>query len=631
MRLWARPAEETTVRRWGVLMLRHEIRLGVLIAVLAAGVCVLMACSEQFSDIGDALGDTADRIEESVLPPIVEETEVVLRNFVNFLPALLEICATPIGELGEFVSQLPELQRAQQQVGDTFTLDDSNGSWQVGWRDVVFGDQDGQLSVDAGTPSIDVTVTARFRNTGLGALRAVPFTLPSREFVQTSRESDDVLTCTDMTPEGFYLFQDQTTGVWTLGWCAQGTDKVFQGDITSLGISRVSRKLSGETEEEVASLTASSTLTTLEFTETAAPMVAEGIRFFVRPGEFIDFELRMGPAGSDPSSITREDLRVGADEAFLPSSFNPADFQLVTAVPIVPTGQPDFTQLEDFATFIWQDDMPGPCTDAGETLWRMRFHTTTGVTFSGFVALSDDDAADRRLRVFRVGRCQQGQFEFEDDNDRLNYECVVSDAADNGYDVCVRGARRLQFSPQVESLRDPTRVWIGGDNRRPPSQDPFTMFFEVEMEERQSARNLELTDGRIVLLGTTEEGGTVRINEDQVSLEARCRPLDDGPVHVRLIGEGEYATERFEGSRYDFEDLEFTNGLRTGDVSAQRLPNRGELELLTRDESDTVEIKVPASEFAETNGRVTASLDITLTLDTLELEFFDRIIDLSLE
>jgi hypothetical protein len=613
-------------------------------AVLTAVWCGLLACSEQFSGAEDALGDTAERIEQTILPPIVEETQAMLRNYVNMLPVLLEICATPVGELGEFASQLPELQRAQQQVGDTFTIDDANGFWQVAWRDVVFGDQDGQLTSEAGTPGIDVILTARFRNAGLASVRAVPFDLPSRELVQTSREPGDLHTCTEATPEGFYLFQDRLTGLWTLGWCAQGTSKVFRGEITAAALSRVSAKPSGETTEQVSMLTVNSSSTTLQFEDTAEPMVAKGIRFFARPGDLIDFELRTGPADSDASGITREQLRLGVfnpdNEQFLPSNLDPADFQLATAVPIVPTGKPDVTVRQDFATFIWQDDVPGPCTEAGETLWHLRFHAAASVLFSGYFTVTDEDDSAARLRVLRMGRCQEGEFDFEDGNKRLNYECVVDDAGENGYDVCVSGARRLQFSPAVGEIRDPTRVWIGGDNDRPPAQDPYTLLFDVEMEEQRSARHLELTDGRVTLLSTTEEGSDIRLQENQVSLEALCHPLDDGPVHVRLIGTGDYATEQFESSRYEFEELEFTNGPNPNnkndpsafDVSAQRLPDRGELELRMRDDKENLaEIIVPASEFADTNGRVTSTLDITLTLDTLELEFFDRLINLSLE
>ncbi len=418
--------------------MRCEVRSVLLSAVLVAVVGSLLACSEQFSGADDALGDTAERIEEGVLPPIVEEAEVVLRNFVNFLPALLEICATPIGELGEFVSQLPELQRAQQQVGDTFTIDDSNGFWQAAWRDVIFGDQDGQLVPGVVAPSVDVMITARFRNSGFGAIRAVPFVLPSRELVRTSREPGDLHTCTATTPEGFYLFQDRTTGIWTLAWCAQGTDKVFEGSMTAPSFSRVSRRASSDAVEEVESLTANVSSTSLQFEETAAPLAAEGIRFFVRPGDFINFELRIGPVGGATSSVTREQLRLGVfnanEEQFLPADMDPADFQLSTAVPLVPTGQPDMTLRRDLATFIWQDDMPGPCTGANEAFWHLRFQAASSALFSGFIALTDDDAPSRELRAFRVGRCQEGRFDLEDDNERLVYECTVDNTAENGYD-----------------------------------------------------------------------------------------------------------------------------------------------------------------------------------------------------
>jgi hypothetical protein len=215
----------------------------------------------------------------------------------------------------------------------------------------------------------------------------------------------------------------------------------------------------------------------------------------------------------------------------------------------------------------------------------------------------------------------------------------ANDAGEDGYDVCVSGAQRVEFSPEVEKVRDPTRVWIGSGNYRPPAQDPYTMLFDVEMEERHSARHLELTDGRVTLLSTTEEGNEEKLSVDQVSLEALCHPLDDQPVFVRLIGDGEFATEQFEGSRYEFEELDFTNGPNPNDlkvpsdfnVSARRLPNRGELELRMRDIEDTAEITVPASQFTDTDGRVVSTVDITLTLDTLKLDFLDRQIHLSLE
>lgn len=140
-----------------------------------------------------------------------------------------------------------------------------------------------------------------------------------------------------------------------------------------------------------------------------------------------------------------------------------------------------------------------------------------------------------------------------------------------------------------------------------------------------------LEDSRVVLLSTTEENGDDPLQSEQISLEALCRPSGELPVNVRLIGRGEYATERFEGSRFEFEDIEFTDAQPTVNVSSERLPNLGEMELRTRDEDDTIEITVPTAEIADTNGRVTARIDLKLILDTLELEFLDQAVNLSLE
>ncbi len=612
--------------------IRRFVRMGLLITGIAAIACGLMACSEDFSSIDDALGDTGQRIEQIVVPPIVEETQVVLRNFVNTLALFPEVCAMPVGELGDFVSGMPELQRAQQQFGDTFTINDLNGSWRATWRDVIFGDQDGQLSgAEADTPSVDVMLTVRFRDAGFNAVRAVPFLFPVNASIRTIRRPSEPPACTAQTPEGYYLFQDESTGVWTLSWCAQDTSKVFRGAIQTQALTRISRKASATTTEEVESLTVNVGSTLMRFEETTAPMVTEGIRFFVRPGDFIDFELEIGPEGGGTTRISREQLRLGGDESFLPANLGPGDFELTTEVPVVPTGRPDFTPGSDFGSFVWREDVAGPCTAADETLWRLRFSTPTRNMFSGFVRIADDDAADPGLRVFRVGRCQSGLLEFEDSNERLNYECEFEDATESGYDVCVSGAQRVQFSPEANEVRDPSRVSIGEASSRPQSQDPFSILFDLEILERESAQNLDLQDARVTLLSTTEDGSDDGLRADQVSLEALCRPSGEIPVHVRLIGVGEYATERFEGSRFDFDDVEFTDALQTRNVSAERLPNLGEMEFRTRDEDDDVVITVPVAEFANTNGRVTSSIDLTLTLDTLELKFLDQIVNLSLE
>ncbi len=607
--------------------------MGLFITGIAAILSGLIACSENFTNVDDALGDTAERIEQIVIPPIVDETQTVLRNFVNALAVLPEVCLTPVGELGEFVSGLPELQRAQQQFGDTFTINDINGAWEAVWRDVIFGDQDGQLSgAEVDTPSVDMMLTVAFRDAGFGSVRAVPFLVLASEAIPTIRQPSEPPVCTAQSPEGFYLFQDGMTGLWTLSWCAQGAPKVFEGTIQAPAMTRVSRKASAAATEEVESLTINSASTTMQFEETTAPLVTEGIRFFVRPGEFLNLELRLGPEGEDTVPITREQLRLGGDESLLPTNLDPGDFEFATDVPIVTTGRPNFTPGTDFGSFVWREDTTtGPCAATGETLWRLRFSTPTRAMFSGFVRIGDDDAPNPVFNIFRVGRCQEGEFEFEDDGQRLNYECEFDDATESGYDVCVGGAQRLQFSPEVNEVRDPTRVSIGGANRRPSSEDPFSLVFDLEIQERQSTRNLVLEDSRVVLLSTTEENGDDPLQSEQISLEALCRPSGELPVNVRLIGRGEYATERFEGSRFEFEDIEFTDAQPTVNVSSERLPNLGEMELRTRDEDDTIEITVPTAEIADTNGRVTARIDLKLILDTLELEFLDQAVNLSLE
>ena len=63
-------------------MLRRKVQLGLNMVVLAAVWCSLLACSEQFSGPEDALGDTAERIEQVILPPIVADTEAMLRNYL---------------------------------------------------------------------------------------------------------------------------------------------------------------------------------------------------------------------------------------------------------------------------------------------------------------------------------------------------------------------------------------------------------------------------------------------------------------------------------------------------------------------------------------------------------------------
>jgi hypothetical protein len=99
---------------------------------------------------------------------------------------------------------------------------------------------------------------------------------------------------------------------------------------------------------------------------------------------------------------------------------------------------------------------------------------------------------------------------------------------------------------------------------------------------------------------------------------------------VRLEGQGEYGTERFEGSVYDVDDIEFID---TGTmVGRQRLPDLGRMILRTRQDEDMIEITAPMEDIREQqNGQVEALIDVDLRVDTIQFLFLDRAVNLTLE
>jgi hypothetical protein len=281
----------------------------------------LLACNDDLTDPDDVFNDAQRRVEETLLPVLTDESEVVLRYLLNVLAALPEICATPLAELGSFTSSLPALQRAQQQVGDTPTLDEDDGSWEVTWRDAVLGDDEAPLTVDTDTPSVNLTLTIFFRASNLATLVAVPFTLAPPAVVQTVA---DPPACTPTTNEGFFLVQDAVTGEWTLSWCA-GETKVFEGEITAPAISRLIRRRSADAQSTVTSLTINDATTSVRFSESTSPNDDKGFRFFVRPGERVRFRLRIGATASSLEEITSEQIRLGPLQS-LPVDLDPDDF-----------------------------------------------------------------------------------------------------------------------------------------------------------------------------------------------------------------------------------------------------------------------------------------------------------------
>ena len=606
-----------------------------LMALVLGVVSGLLGCSDELTSSDDTLGDTADRVEQNLLPPILDESGEVLRNLLNMFPLLTEICATSLGQLGDFESDLPELRRAQQQVGDRFRIDEANGFWRASWRDVVFGNADGQAAV----PAVDLTLTVRFRSPELSILRAVPFALaPQRASLLTERKPPAPPACTRESREGFLLFQDATSGVWTLSWCAPMTATTFAGSISAQAITRVLRQLSDDASNEVSSLVVSEATTEVSFQEPAEPGELNGFRFFVRPGELLRLELSLGPQGGEIQGITRSQILLGNDQP-LPANLPPADFRLATSWPIDPTGAPVFTSGAALGVFIWQDTANNQCPSAEEDQWRIRFSTPGATLFEGFARTTNaDDDVETRLSATAVGECPAPSI--EDETTVASYECRIQSATPSGYDICAVNSQRMTFSPEVDEVADPSLVWIGRDpmsNRsfRPPAQDPFTILFELEIEEQQSRRELELTDGVILLHGDFDDDDVVDtpLRTDQASLDPLCRePVTPGDIRVRLEGRGEYATERFEGSIYELDNVEFTDALVTPMVGLERLPDLGRMILRTRQDDDPVEITVPMEDIRETqDGQVVTLIDVDLRVDTIQFLFDDRAVNLTVE
>ena len=408
-----------------------------LLALLLGAVSGLLGCSDELMSGDDTFGNTADRVEQNVLPPLLDESGDVLRNLLNMFPLFTEICRTPLGELGDFTSALPELQRAQQQVGDQFRLDESNGSWSGAWRDVVFGSADGQTEV----PAVDLSIVLRFQSQNLATLLAVPFALAPQHASLTARVPPEAPACTPERPEGFLLFQDAASGVWTLSWCAQETAKTFTGTIFAQAITRVLRRLSDDAPNEVSSLIMTEETTEVTFREAAEPGELNGFRFFVRPGELVRLELGLGAQDDDTQAINRSQILLGNDQP-LPDNLAPSDFRLATSLPIVPTGAPVFTSGETFGMFIWQDTVNNQCPSAGEDQWRIRFSTPGSTLFEGFASTTNEnDGEETRLSATAVGVCPAPNI--EDDNTLVSYTCTVQDATPSGYDICVTTGRRV--------------------------------------------------------------------------------------------------------------------------------------------------------------------------------------------
>jgi hypothetical protein len=393
----------------------------------------------------------------------------------------------------------------------------------------------------------------------------------------------------------------------------------------------VLRRLSDDAPLAVESLFVNEGTSEVTFREGAEPGELNGFRFFVRPGELVRLELSLGLQDDDTQGITSGQILLGNDQP-LPGNLEPADFRLATSLPIDPTNAPVFTSGEAFGTFIWQDTANNQCPSAGDDQWRIRFSTPGSTLFEGFARTTNaTDGEETRLSATAVGRCPAPSI--EDDATLAAYTCTVQDATPSGYDICAANSQRLTFSPAVDEVRDPSLVALGNLSSRPPAQDPFTILFEVEMEEKQSARELRLTDGLILLHGDFDDDDAVDtpLRPDQASLDPLCRePVSLAESHVRLQGQGKYGTTRFDGSVYEVDNIEFTDTAAM--VGLQRLPDLGRMILKTRQDIDIVEIISPIADVREEpDGQVVALIDVDLRVDTVQFLFLDRSVNLTVE
>jgi hypothetical protein len=596
---------------------RSAVRVGLLLMISAT---VFVACTDQETDENEVFADAAQQVEQIILPDLVVESEAVLRNLLNALVMFPEICATPLSALGTFASRLPGVGRS-----DIAEFKDGDGSWQLTWFNVVLADTDDQLTSDT-VPGMNMVLSIVFRSRAGEVLRGVPFALAPFTTLQLDGEPPSY--AAGLT-EGFFLSQERQSGQWQLRWRALGTPKVFEGNITVETVAGVviKRIMPGE-QNAVESLVVNTAANTITFQETTAVEEEKGITFFVRPGERLRFQLRLGPVGGSAQAITSEQLRIGAADQLLPTSLDPADFKLTSSLPIDPTGTPAFSPGVDLGTFIWQDTVTNGC-NVGEDQWRLRFSgQAETATFTGTLSRVDDDIGARLISAQTVGSCPAGSLS---DQRSFSYDCALTNNTEAGYDLCTSAGGRVNFTIRVNDRRDPSLVFVGASLSPPPSPLPFDLRFNLEMMEQQSARNLRFSDAIIVVKGNTEasESATadVVLNPDQMTFDPFCRGLGDGvQPQVRLTGEGEYGTARFDGSAYILDEVDqvrFTQANVETLTDIRRFPDVGRIRLITRvgEEIENSRVIAFMQDIQPVNGSVGLPVEAEINIDDVIFNF----------
>ncbi|MCZ6874503.1 MAG: hypothetical protein O7G88_13405 [bacterium] len=621
-----------------------HVALILLVLVMVAG------CKENIPDDDDVFDNAKNRVADNVLDDITKESEAVLRNLTNLIAALPQICATPLAKLGAFESALPVLGRPDSVVLIGEDDEDTEegiffNSWVLSWLNVILGDDDTSLDEDTDTPPVDITLNVRHQTSQL----PIPFTLVPQSALLATATVGQPPSLEAGNTEGFFLYQDAPTGVWMLRWRAIDTAKVFSGTISSATFSRVIRRVSEAPRDVVESLEQEGLATRLRFRETTTPTENKGFTFYARPGERISFELRIGPNEDDLEPITFDQLRIGAGDQQLPADQDLEEFHLATNLPMNPTGEPAFTVGAELGTFIWQEVASNTCS-LGADQWHVRFSTTGDrtTTFTGKVtAIEDDTSAE--LTFVSIGNCEDDR---QDGGQTLDYTCTLQGAQSAGYDVCVTRGHRVLFTPAVDDVADPRLAFVGSDRELPLAADPLNILFDVDLVERQSNRNLTLADAEIVLSGNNDLDGVLRLNPDQVTLEPLCgrlpveiemiiRPmvaLTFGPgealvqPRVRLNGGGDYSTNRFDGSLYTFQEVEFLDEA-VDTLDDRRFPDRGRIELRTRleDEVENTVITAEMDEIEHESGVTRVPIELDINISSVVFEFDDEVVKLSVE
>jgi hypothetical protein len=281
-------------------------------------------------------------------------------------------------------------------------------------------------------------------------------------------------------------------------------------------------------------------------------------------------------------------------------------------------------------TFIWQDTVTNGCS-GGEDQWRLRFsRQIEAVTFSGTLSSPEDDdgSGTRFISVGTVGSCPAGNLS---DQRTFTYDCELINDAEAGYDLCVSAGGRLNFVTRVNDERNSRFVFVGANLSPPPSPLPFDIRFNIEMAELQSTRALQFSEAVVVLRGNTDSNETdtsgtevVILNPDQLTFDPFCRGLGDGvQPQVRLTGDGEYGTARFDGSAYDLRQVRFTQPDVEALTDIRRFPDGGEIRLITRVEGEIQNSRIIAfmQDIQPANGSVGLPVEAELNIDDIVFDF----------